>query len=148
MWLITGPFDFLWTYVRNEAGCQMQTTWEQTVLAESQGATGHQASAAARAGRAGLEIRQGAAPFLTRSLNGYAGKDVLGAKIPFVPDFLPVSSRRRVGGGRLRRGGGKSGTVRSLHQGLPTDANPEARVKPHGTRLGRSARPVPRRSST
>jgi type VI secretion system protein ImpL len=136
--LITGPFDFLWTYVRNEAGCQMQATWEQTVLAESQGATGHQASQLLL-GPEGLVwkyVKGPAAPFLTRTLKGFAGKDVLGATIPFVPGFYQFLSRGvSVAVASAAAAGGKSGPSGVSIKGLPTDANPEARVKPHGTRL-------------
>ena len=135
--LITGPFDFLWTYVRNEAGCQMQATWEQAVLAESQGATGRQASLLLL-GPDGLVwkfVKGPAAPFLTRTLKGYAGKDVLGERIPFVPEFYNFLSRGASVAVAAAAAGGSPGPSGVSIKGLPTDANPEARVRPHGTRL-------------
>jgi type VI secretion system protein ImpL len=135
--LISGPFDFLWTYVRNEAGCQIQTTWEQTVLAESQGVSGHQASQLLL-GPEGLVwkfVKGPAAPFLTRTMKGYAGKDALGAKIPFNSEFYNFLSKGASVAVASAAGAGKSGPSGVSIKGLPTDANPDARVKPHGTRL-------------
>lgn len=138
--LITGPYDLLWTYVRNETGCQMQATWEQTVLAESQGATGRQA-AMLLLGPEGLVwkfVKGPAAPFLTRTLKGYAGKDLFGTKIPFTNDFYSFLSRGAtvaVAVASSAAPGGSTGPSGVSIKGLPTDANPEARVKPHGTRL-------------
>lgn len=136
--LITGPFDFLWAYVRNEAGCQMQSTWEQTVLAESQGATGRQA-ATLLLGPEGLVwkfVKGPAAPFLTRTLKGYTGKDVLGAKLQFTPEFYQFLSKgASVAVAAAASAGGQPGPTGVSIKGLPTDANPDARVKPHGTRL-------------
>ena len=135
--LISGPFDFLWAYVRTETGCQMQATWEQTVLAESQGATGYKASQLLLApeGLVWKFVKGPAAPFLTRSLKGYAGKEVLGARVPFVPEFYGFLSKGASVAVASAPGGGASGPSSVSIKGLPTDANPDARVKPHGTRL-------------
>ena len=32
--LLQGPFDYLWAYAQQEADCQLQSLWEQQVLAE------------------------------------------------------------------------------------------------------------------
>jgi len=134
--LVTGPLDFLWAYVCAQTACQLQSQWEQTVLAESQGAAGHQA-AQLLLGPDGLVwkyVKGPAAPFLSRTLKGFAGKEVLGARIAFTPEFYAFLSRGATAA-VAASAGGRTGPQGVTIRGLPTDANADARVKPHATRL-------------
>lgn len=133
--MVTGPLDFLWAYVRNEAGCQLQAQWEQAVLAETQGATGSQVAQFlfGPEGPVTKFAKGPAAPFLVRTpQGGYVAREVLGGKIPFEAPFLAFLAK----GSSAVAGGAGTGQVGPVTvQGLPTDTNPDARVKPHLTRL-------------
>ncbi len=136
--MITGPLDFLWTCARMETACYLQTQWEEKVLAEAQGASGAQA----------VQIILGpdgpvwkfvkgsgtAAPFMGWSLQrGYYAKEVLGGSVPFDSSFFVFLSK----GAKVSAAAasGKKETFSIPIRGLPTDVNPEARIKPHTTRL-------------
>ena len=131
--LLGGPMAFLWTFARNEAACSLQGQWEEKVLAESQGATGHQAMQMLLGpdGLVGKFLKGPAAPFVGRSVRGYYAKDVLGGTVPLAPAFFNYLTR-----------GAQAATVAAAKQsytvtirGLPTDANPEAQTRPQATRL-------------
>lgn len=134
--IIDGPVNFLWTFVRNETALHLQNQWEQTVLAEAQGATGQQA-AQVLLGQGGLVwnfVKGPGAPFISWSVQrGYFAREALGGTVPFEPSFFAFLRQGAVGkqaaAGAARAGHG------ILIRGLPTDANPEARMKPHATRL-------------
>lgn len=141
--VVTGPLDFLWEFARAETACQLQGQWEQQVLAESQGATGYQAGQLLL-GPDGLVwkfLKGPAAPFVTRTLKGFAGKEVLGGRIAFTPEFLNFLSRGAVAA--VASAGAKAGPSGVVIRGLPTDANSDARVKPHATRLELSCQTGP-----
>lgn len=131
--LITGPIEYLWAFARMETACYLQTQWEQTVLAETQGATTEQAAqlVLGQEGPVWKFVKGPAAPFMTWSLQrGYHAREALGGTIPFEAPFLSFlrqSARRREVAVRPN--------YNVLIKGLPTDANPEARLKPHSTRL-------------
>ncbi len=131
--LITGPIEYLWAFARMETACYLQTQWEQTVLAETQGATTEQAAqlVLGQEGPVWKFVKGPAAPFITWSLQrGYCAREVLGGTIPFEANFLSFlrqSTRRREVVARPN--------YNVSIKGLPTDANPEARLKPHSTRL-------------
>ncbi len=130
--LFSGPLDYLWTFVRAEASCYLQSQWEEKVLAETQGIEGPQAQQALLGpeGLAWKFIKGPAAPFVTRSLQrGYYPKEALGGKIPFEASFLTYLAK----GAQATTLAKKSYPVAIV--GLPTAANPDARVKPHSTRL-------------
>jgi len=133
--MVTGPLDFLWSYVRTEAGCRLQAQWEQTVLAEAQGASGSQVAQLlfGPEGPVTKFVKGPAAPFLVRTVRGgYAAREVLGGGIPFEGSFLAFLAK----GSSVGAGGSGTGQVGPVTvTGLPTDANPDARVKPHLTRL-------------
>ncbi len=127
--LVQGPFDFLWAYTCREAACQLQDLWVKDVLVQVQGVMDPMQAAQILAGPQGVGTRfmQGpAAPFLNRDLRGYTPKEVLGRKIPMEGSFLSFSARSQ-------RPMQPNYTVTIT--GLPTDSNPDASVKPHGTRL-------------
>ncbi len=132
--LLIGPLEYLWSFARAETACSLQSQWEQTVLAETQGATGAQAIQLLL-GTDGLVwkfLKGPASPFITRSLQrGYYPKEVLGGSLPFESPFFTFLTK----GAQAQA---SAMTKQSYHigiKGLPTDANPDARVKPHSTRL-------------
>lgn len=135
--LVAGPIDFLWAYARSEAACALQAQWEEKVLAEAQGASGAGAGQLLL-GPEGLVwkfVRGPAAPFLGRSLQrGYQAKEVLGGGIPFEPAFLAFLSKAAVQAAAAAAAPKQSSYPVQI-KGLPTDANPEARMKPQTTRL-------------
>jgi type VI secretion system protein ImpL len=132
--LITGPPDFLWTYVRMETACYLQRQWEEKVLAESEGATGQQAIQLLLGpeGLAWKFVKGAAAPFINRSpQKGYYSREVMGGSIPFDPSFFTFL----VKGAQAQAAAVTKQNYTVGIKGLPTDANPEARIKPHSTKL-------------
>lgn len=136
--LIAGPFDFLWTYVRMESACHIQSQWEEKVLAEAQGAAGQQAARILLAPEGPVwKFVKGsgtAAPFIGWSVQrGYFAKEVLGGSLPFDPSFFTFL----VKGAKVPAAAAtaKKENYPVIIRGLPTDANPDASLKPHATRL-------------
>ena len=135
--LLGGSIDFLWTTVRQETGCYLQASWEEKVLAEAQGATGQQAAQMLLApdGPVWRFIKGSgvAAPFIGWNLQrGYYGKEALGGGLPFDPSFFPFL----VKGARVQAAAQQAKqTYKVLITGQPTDANREAKLKPHQTKL-------------
>lgn len=131
--LVSGPVDFLWKFVRMETALHLQQQWEQTVLAEIQGAEGPQAAQFMFSpdGPVWKFVKGPAAPFVSFGIGrGHYAKEVLGGAVPFEAPFFSF----------LRQNApGKQAAVKSNYsvavRGLPTDANREARFKPHATRL-------------
>jgi type VI secretion system protein ImpL len=132
--LLGGPAALLWTYARNETACHLQVQWEEKVLAESQGASGHQARELllGQDGLVGRFVKGPAAPFVGRGLRGHYAKEVLGGPIPFAPAFFAYLTR---GAQAAAPGAAPRQSYAVTIRGLPTDANPEAQTKPHATRL-------------
>jgi type VI secretion system protein ImpL len=134
--LLVGPFNFLWTYVRRESACQLQAMWEEQVLAPTMGMTPQQ-SLPVLLGPDGLAWRFAkgpAAPFLKGNRYGYGAKEALGGVVPLQNSLFAF----------LGKGGQAQATVMAMGKpqnfgvgirGLPTDANVEAVLKPHATRL-------------
>ncbi|MBJ6724531.1 type VI secretion protein IcmF/TssM N-terminal domain-containing protein [Geomesophilobacter sediminis] len=132
--LVTGPLDFLLNFVRREAAGSLQSQWEEQVLAGTLGLSGAQATPLVLGpeGLAWKFVRGPAAPFISRSAGGYRSKPVLGAGLPFEGAFFQLLERgNQVQAAALTRQSNYAVGI----QGLPTDANPEARVRPHATRL-------------
>jgi len=134
--LVNGPLDFLWTYLRREGAARLQGLWEEQVLAPTVGMTEQQAIPALLGpdGLAWRFVKGPAAPFLIRSLSGYGAKDTLGGKIAFenaLFSFMGKGARAQATVLAMGRPQHYSVGIR----GLPTDANAEARVKPHATRM-------------
>ena len=134
--LLNGPLDFLWSYLRKESATQLQSLWEEQVLAATTGMTNQQAIPALLGpeGLAWRFVKGPAAPFLTRGLSGYRAKEALGGTIPFESALFSF----------MEKGAKAQATVMALGRpqnfsvgikGLPTDSNAEAGVKPHATRL-------------
>lgn len=134
--LLNGPLEFLWSYLRRESATQLQALWEEQVLAAIMGMPGQQAIPALLGpdGLAWRFVKGPAAPFLTRSLSGYRAKEALGGEIPFdaaLFSFMKKGDRAQAAVMAM----GRPQHYRVGIKGLPTDANVEARVKPHATRL-------------
>jgi type VI secretion system protein ImpL len=134
--LLDGPREFLWSYLRKESAAQLQGLWEEQVLAGTLGMTSQQATTALLGpeGLAWRFVKGPAAPFLSRGLSGYSGKEALGGKIPFEAglfSFLGKGVKAQAALLALSRPQNFSVGFR----GLPTDANAEAKIRPHATRM-------------
>ena len=131
--LLVGPLEFLWTFARLETACSLQSQWEQMVLAESQGATGQQAIQLLLGtdGLAWKFLKGPAAPFVARSLQrGYYAKEVMGVILPFDVSFFTFLTK----GAQAQAAATVKQNYNVVIEGLPTGANPGARL-PHHTRL-------------
>ncbi|MRR35727.1 hypothetical protein EG829_13820 [bacterium] len=132
--LIQGQCDFLWAFARRETACSLQSQWEEKVLQEAQGAVDPQVMQylVGQEGPVWKFVNGPAAPFLGWSARkGYYAKTALGGAVEFDPilySFLSKGARAKVVAAPRQSPGV---TIR----GLPTDANPEARIKPHSTRI-------------
>jgi type VI secretion system protein ImpL len=132
--LIDCPSDFLWNIAAKKAACHIQDLWSETVLSEVQGMTDKKAAADMLMGKdGGLVIgfvKGPVAPFVGRDTRrGYFAKNSEGKTIPFNPGFFSY----------LTRGALSTHSEQSQYkvkiEGVPTDANPDAGVIPHVTRL-------------
>ncbi len=134
--LLNGPFNFLWSYMLKESAGQLQAQWEEQVLAATMGMPNNQAIPALL-GPDGLVwrfVKGPAAPFLARNVSGYRAKEVLGGKMPFDGNFFNFMAK----GAKTQAAVmamGKTQTYNIGIKGLPTDANSDAKTKPHSTRL-------------
>jgi type VI secretion system protein ImpL len=129
--LLAGPLDFLWSFIRRETANYLQAQWEEKVLAEVQGMPPQQAVQLLLGpeGHVWKFIKGPAAPFLTKTPKGYVAKEILGGTIPFDVSFVNFLTR-----------GAPAPTLTKQNytvviRGLPTAANPEAKVQPHSTKL-------------
>ncbi len=132
--LVTGPLDYLWSYVRREAGCQLQTLWEEQVIAATLGMPPQQAGPMLLGpdGLAWRFVKGPAAPFIRGTAAGYAPRQVLGGAIPLEGSLFAFLSK---GAQVQASAAGRQPNYTVAVKGLPTDANADARIKPHGTRL-------------
>ena len=129
--LVGGPLDFLWLFIRRETANHLQSQWEEKVLAEIQGVTGQQAVQLLLGpeGHVWKFMKGPAAPFVTKTPKGYSAKEALGGTIPFEASFLTFLTK----GAPAPTLSKQNYTV--VVRGLPTASNPEAKVKPHSTKL-------------
>ena len=149
--LISGPGDFLWATVRMETGCNLQANWEEKVLAEAQGRTGPEAAQILLAPDGPVwKFVKGSgpgAPFIGwNPTKNYYAKEALGGSIPFDPGFFSflvkgakisaTAQASRIQ--QQQQGQAQAQQPQSYNvtiSGLPTDANADASVKPHATKL-------------
>ena len=132
--LVTGPLDYLWAYVRRESASQLQILWEEQVLAATLGMTPQQAGPILLGpdGLAWRFIKGPAAPFVRGTASGYAPRQALGGSLPLEGSLFAFLTK----GAQVQAGAaGRQPNYTVAIKGLPTDANAEARVKPHGTKL-------------
>ena len=133
--LISGPFDFLWLFVCNRTAAQLESQWGEQVLAPTMGMNSQQMMPFL-VGPDGLVwkyVRDYAAPFLNRNeKTGYYPKEVLGGTVMLGKSFYNFLNK-----------GARAQATKQVQQknynveinGLPTAANPDASLQPHGTRL-------------
>ena len=133
--LITGPLAFYWSYVLLETACTLQSQWEEKVLQEVQGASDPQMIQylLGPEGPVWKYVKGPAGPFIGWTpQRGYYSKAALGGSVAFEPSFfvfLTKGAKAKVVAAPV-----KQNTNVTL-RGLPTDANPDARIKPQSTRL-------------
>jgi type VI secretion system protein ImpL len=131
--LLAGPVNYLGAFICRETACQLQGLWEDEVLVEIMGISNPMNLSQLLFGEEGYAVKfvEGPArPFIGRSLSkGYYAKKAQGLSIAFEPAFLTF----------LSKGARSSKPVKANYavtfKGLPTSANPEARIQPHATRL-------------
>jgi type VI secretion system protein ImpL len=153
--LINGPMDFLWSGVRIEAACHLQSQWEEKVLAETQGASDQQAlqMILSPSGAVWKFVKAGgpAAPFIGwHPVKGYYAKEALSSTIPFDPSIFPflikgskitaaaASAASATASAAAPGGGGQGPGKKDANVGIravPTDVNSEATRKPHAVKL-------------
>ncbi len=132
--LIQGQSEFLWAFARKEAACSLQSQWEEKVLQEAQGADDPQMMQylVGQEGPVWKFVNGAAKPFLGWSAQkGYYAKIALGGAVEFDPLFYSFLSK----GAKVKVAAAPRQSSGVTIRGLPTDANPEARVRPHSTRL-------------
>jgi type VI secretion system protein ImpL len=132
--LFTGPFNFMWSYVRTETACSIQSQWEEKVLQEAQGAVDQQAIQylLSQDGPVWKFAKGPLAPFLGwNPRKGYYSKVALGGDLPFDAAFFTFLTKGAKVKVAVQQKPNHGVTIR----GLPTDANPDARIKPQSTRL-------------
>jgi type VI secretion system protein ImpL len=137
--LVTGPLDYLWTFVCQETACHLQSLWEKQVLVDVEGVSDKEVvnrRLLSQDGYATKFIEGPAAPFVSRSLGkGFYAKEALEGRIPFIDSFFTFYTK----GVTSFRAEPEPDTVKANYiisvKGLPTDANKEARISPHATKL-------------
>ncbi|MEW6599495.1 MAG: type VI secretion protein IcmF/TssM N-terminal domain-containing protein [Nitrospirota bacterium] len=132
--LISGPFDFLWEYALIETACALQGQWDEKVLAEVQGASGQQGVELmlGQDGFAWKFVKETAAPFVRFMQSaGYAPVELFGRGVPFRPAFFSFLKH----GASARADAITKQSYNITVKGLPTDANQDAKIKPHATHL-------------
>jgi type VI secretion system protein ImpL len=145
--LVTGPLDYFWDFLCRETACQLSIIWEQEVLVEIQGVTEKKVVNDILLGQDGFAmkfIKGTAAPFIGRSLKqGYFPRKIEGKTIPFTDDFLIFFTKGVTAMTPVRVAKVapvvavkplKSNYFVSI-KGTPTDANADAVIQPHATRL-------------
>ena len=131
--LLAGPIDFLWAFERTEAACYLQERWDKEVYVEIMGMRDKQKVLELLLDQDGYAmkfIKGPAAPFLSRSpRKGYYAETALDGKVAFNPDFLNFLTR----GVSVKRSSRPSYDV--FIEGLPTEVNKGALIKPHATHV-------------
>jgi type VI secretion system protein ImpL len=136
--LIRAPLEFLWKFARMEAACQLQAQWEKEVLAEAQGASGMQETELlwGHEGLAWKFVKGVAAPFIGwKASRGYYAKEALGGTIAFENSFFSSLGAGAGTRARTTTAASQQQNYRVVISGLPTDANPDASIKPHKSHL-------------
>ncbi len=135
--LVRGPFSFLWTFVRMESSCALQSQWEEKVLQEAQGGMDEQMMQylLEQEGPVWKFMKGPASPFIGWSPGrGYYAKESFGGTLSLEPVFVAFLAK----GAKVKKPppAAKQKTNFAVHiKGLPTDSNPEATLKPHLTRV-------------
>jgi type VI secretion system protein ImpL len=132
--LFTGPLTYLWMYARMEASCHLQNQWEETVLSEAKDVRGRETMVTllGQDGPVWKFVNDTAKPFIGWSLEeGYYSREAeaMRGTVPFEQAFISFLNEGAQFPKLLKK------SYRVTVKGLPTDANPDARMKPHATRL-------------
>jgi type VI secretion system protein ImpL len=137
--LLSGPLDYLWGFVCQETAAHLEGQWNEQVLAPVSGMSSREA-APLLVGTDGLVwkfVKGPAAPFLSRNpRSGYYAKEALGATIPLdkaLFAFLNKGAKAQVEAQVKAQTKQQNYTLGI--RGLPTEANTDAKLQPHGTRL-------------
>ena len=152
--LVRGPLDFLWTFMRLETACYVQKRWEEEVLAEtlvSQDLMVIQTRLLGENGFVWKFVRGTSAPFLGRNvqLGGYYAKEVRGDTLPFDQAFISYLNKgatiptalaaQQAAAAQAAQAAAGAGAPKQQYtvtiRGLPTDVNPDAKLKPQAVRL-------------
>ena len=91
--LIAGPFNFVLSYIEQQASCELQKNWQSSVLWPLQGATDKAAMTDQLFGAKGTvwAFADGPAkPFLVRNASSYDVVQTQGYSVPFTAAFLPM----------------------------------------------------------
>ncbi len=139
--LIKGPWEFLWEYAIQETSCHIEDLWKKYVFEDFQDISDINLVADLLIGPNGLATKFAdgpVKPFVLHNPNkGYFSKKTFEKKIPFENTFLTFLNRgdQYLQYKRLE----SRQKIRSNYsvniKGFPTDANPEAKIKPHATHL-------------
>jgi type VI secretion system protein ImpL len=132
--LVDGPLDFFRGYISDESACHLQDLWERDVLWQVNSVPDGYEKIQRLVGKGGYAkqfVEQGpAAPFITISLQrGYRAKSVKGFSLPFESSFFSFLNKGTDLPERLKD------KYAVIIRGLPTRANPDARILPKATRL-------------
>lgn len=130
--LMQGAPRYLWHFNLAEAGLQLQSVWEQDVLAEIQDPSKKETIEALLSpeGKAHQFVKGPASPFIDRKAKpGYYPKVLLDEKIPFATEFFAFMNQSQADWKVLK------GVYRVHIEALPTGTNSGAKFTPHLTRL-------------
>jgi type VI secretion system protein ImpL len=131
--LVNGPIEFFHDYVLKETQCQLQSVWEREVVLEVQdlpAGTNLNKLLMGQGGYAINYLKGPASPFIDRSRKkDYHAKKVEGKGVEFRSGFFTYLSRGKKMAQPIR------GNYDISVKAYPTDANKDAAVKPHATKL-------------
>jgi type VI secretion system protein ImpL len=130
--LLNRQADQVWSVLLTQSEAALQRAWEADVLAAADGLKGLERVDALQgpSGKVWEFQDKAAGPFLVKSARRRPEpKALYGHAVRFSGSFLDLLARGKVGQQAIK------GSTRVQVSALPTDANPEAVVKPHVTRL-------------
>jgi type VI secretion system protein ImpL len=116
----------------------LQAQWEEKVLADTQGAASLQKTQMLLApeGPVWKFVKGPAAPFIGWNVGrGYHAKEIYGSGVPLEGQFLAFLGKGAKVAQSVPGGGGGKTNYTVAVKGFPIDANPDARIKPHGSRI-------------
>lgn len=129
--LLDRQADQVWSAVVGQAELAVEKAWEGDVLGAAAGLTGVERVDALLGpnGKVWEFQDKVLGPFVTKTFRRPQPRVLHGASLRLSGAFLDLAGRGKVGQQAIR------GSARVQVSALPTDANPEASVKPHLTRL-------------
>ncbi|MCH8530628.1 MAG: hypothetical protein LAT65_07245 [Saccharospirillum sp.] len=130
--LYTGPLDVAYDFMMQEGSCELQTRWENNVLASLEGVEPNRLGSLIVGDQGVLWqfLNDDAQAFVQRQLNrGYVPSEVRNRRMTLNPDFYQVLNEARTGG--IVVGNEFDVTMRTL----PSGTNAGAGVSPYATFL-------------